>query len=253
MNETRGKLEAGEVVVGAWLLSGSQRVAEVLSRTAVDWVGIDTEHAPYSPERLEATVRAIERDATPLVRLPSPEAAVAAGAKHALDAGAGGIIVPGVDDPDDAERVVRAARFPPVGERGVAGTVRANRYGERFEEYVASATDETLVVVQLESPEAIERAEAILAVDGIDVAFVGENDLSAALGRPGKTSHPDVEAAVSRVLEVALAADVAPGIAGRTPTTMTERAERGFRFFLLGADLTLVRNGVEGVLPECRG
>lgn len=248
MNETLRKLEVGDVVVGAWLLSGSSRVAEVLSRTAVDWVGIDAEHAPHSPERVEALVRAVERDATPLVRLPSVEAAVTGGTKRALDCGARGIIVPEIETAADAERVVRATRFPPEGDRGVAGTVRANEYGERFEDYVTTANDETLVILQLESPAAVERAEEILTVDGIDVAFVGENDLSAALGHPGETDHPAVKEAVQRAVEVATANDVYPGIAGRTPAAVTDRTERGFRFFLLGADLTFLRGGVETFL-----
>lgn len=248
MNDTLRKLRTGDVVVGAWLLSGSPRAAELLSRTALDWVGVDTEHAPYSPERVEATVRAVGDGTTPLVRLPSVEAATAGGAKHALDAGAQGVVVPGVDSPEDAERAVRAAQFPPAGDRGVAGTVRANAYGETFDDYVATANDETLVVVQLESRAAVERAEAILGVDGIDVAFVGENDLSSAFGHPGETDRPEVTAAVDRVFEAARANDVAPGIAGRTPADVDRRADRGFRFFLLGADLSFMRSGVETFL-----
>jgi 2-dehydro-3-deoxyglucarate aldolase/4-hydroxy-2-oxoheptanedioate aldolase len=250
MNQTRQRLDDGDVALGAWLLSGSPRVAEVLSRTELDWVGIDTEHAPYSPEGVEAAVRALEPEVTPLVRLPSVEAAVAGEAKHALDSGAQGVLVPGVETAGDAEDVVRAAAFPPDGERGAAGTVRANGYGERFGDYVATANDETLVVVQLESREAVERAEEILAVDGVDVAFVGENDLSTALGHPGEKGHPEVTAAVDRVFEAARANDVPPGIAGRTPATMADRADRGFRFFLLGADLSFVRSGVEPFLSD---
>jgi 2-keto-3-deoxy-L-rhamnonate aldolase RhmA len=250
VNRSMQKLDRGDAVVGAWLLSGSTRAAEVLAQTSVDWVSIDTEHAPHSPERVEALVRAIEPHATPLVRLPSVETAVSGGAKHALDSGAKGVIVPGVDTPADAEDVVRATYFPPSGERGVAGTTRANTYGENFDDYVATANDETLVVVQIESPSAVEQVEEILAVDGIDVAFIGENDLSAAYGHPGEKGHPDVTAAVERVFEAAQSNDVYPGIAGRTPEIQAERTERGFRFFLLGADLTFMRNGVEDFLTD---
>ena len=244
------KIERGETVVGAWLLSGSARAAEVLSRTRLDWIGIDTEHAPYSPERVESVVRAIEPRATSLVRLPSVEAAVAGAAERALDAGASGIIVPGVDAPADAERVVRVAKYPPAGERGVAGTVRANAYGEHFDDYVGAANDETLVVIQLESIEAVERAEDILSIDGIDVAFVGENDLSSTINRPGETDHPEVRTAVEQVREAALEQDVIPGIAARTPKSMDQRADRGFQFLLLGADLSFMCRGVKRVLSE---
>lgn len=250
MNRTLASLRADEPVVGVWLLSGSPRAAEALSRTSIDWIGIDTEHAPYAPERVEGVVRAVEGAATPIVRLPSVAAATDSAAKRALDAGAQGVIVPGVDSAADAERAVRAARFPPDGDRGVAGTVRANEYGAAFDEYVATANDDTLVAVQLETPPAIDRADEILAVDGIDVAFVGENDLSAAYGHPGETDRPAVTEAVDTVLEAARERGVAPGIAGRSPATMADRIDRGFRFFLLGADLSFMRRGLEAFLAD---
>ncbi len=250
VNRTLQKLGRGDDVVGAWLLSQSTRAAEVLSRTAVDWIGIDTEHAPHSPERVEALIRAVEPHTTPLVRLPSVETAVSGGAKHALDSGAQGVIVPGVDTPEDARDVVRATYFPPVGERGVAGTTRANAYGEDFEGYVTTANDETLLTIQIESPSAVESVAEILAVDGIDVAFIGENDLSAAVGHPGKTDHPEVTAAVQRVFGAAQDNGVYPGIAGRTPDIQSERSKHGFQFFLLGADLSFMRAGIEAFLSE---
>lgn len=250
MNTISERLETGDPAVGAWLLSGSPRVGEVLSRTALDWIGIDTEHAPYSPECIEELVRAVEREASPLVRLPSIEAAISGTAKQVLDSGARGVIVPDIDTPEEAERVVRAARFPPKGERGVAGTIRANAYGTKFDDYVATANDETLVVIQIESRAAVAGAEDILAVDGIDVVLIGENDLSTTYGHPGKIDHPEVQAALEHVLEAAQTNDVYPGIAGRTPTRMAERVDRGFRFFLLGADLSFMRDGIQQFLAE---
>lgn len=248
-NRALERLRADEPAFGAWALSGSPRVAEVLSTAGLDWVGIDAEHGPLGPAEIETLVRAVERgEATPLVRLPSVAAAVDGGCQHALDSGAGGVIVPGVETADDAERAVRAARFPPEGERGVAGTVRSNRYGEGFDEHVARANEELLVVVQIESPPGVDNVGEILAVDGVDVGFVGENDLSAAHGHPGEADHDAVRAGVSAVLEAALDRGVYPGIAGRTPAATARRLDRGFRFFLLGADVTFVRSGIEEFL-----
>lgn len=250
-NHVLTALAGDEPVFGAWVLSTSPRMAEVLAGSQLDWVGVDTEHAPVGPERVESLVRAVEpHEATPIVRLPSVEAAVAGGAKRALDAGAGGVIVPDVRTREDAERAVNAATFPPSGERGVAGTTRANGYGDRFEEYVATADDETLVVVQIESPEGVEHADEILAVEGVDVAFVGENDLSAAMGHPGEKDHPDVAAATDSVRAAAVGNEVVPGIGGRTPRTARERIDAGYRFFLLGADLTFARTGIEAFLGD---
>ncbi|NHN59326.1 MULTISPECIES: HpcH/HpaI aldolase/citrate lyase family protein [Halorussus] len=249
-NDTLRTLDAGDPALGAWLTSMSPRVAEVIAATDVDWVGVDAEHSPISTQRVESVLRAVEGSATPIVRLQSVEAAVAGGAKRVLDAGAQGVMVPGVETPDEAESVVRASKFPPEGTRGVAGTTRANDYGASFDEYVAETNDETLIVVQLETPDAVARADEILAVDGVDVGFVGENDLSAALGTPGEKDRREVREAVETVREAAAGNDVAPGIAARSPENLGERTDRGFRFFLLGADLKFVRSGVEDFLTE---
>ncbi|WP_435174801.1 HpcH/HpaI aldolase family protein [Halorussus sp. AFM4] len=248
-NGTVRTLDAGEPAVGAWLTSMSPRVAEVLAATDVDWVGVDAEHSPISTQTVESAVRAVEGAATPVVRLRSVEAAVAGDAKRVLDAGAQGVMVPGVESAAEAESVVRAAKFPPEGTRGVAGTTRANGYGASFDEYVAGANDETLVVVQLETPDAVARADEILAVDGVDVGFVGENDLSAALGTPGEKDRPEVREAVETVLDAAESNSVAPGAAARSPANLDERVDRGFRFLLLGADLKFLRAGVEEFFP----
>lgn len=252
-NETLTELGADRPAFGAWCLSMSPRAAEVLAGTRLDWVGIDTEHAPIDPQTMEEMVRAVQYGgATPIVRVPSVEVAVAGACKHALDAGAGGVLVPGVEDRQDARRAVAAAKFPPMGERGVASTTRANRFGTAFDDYVETANDETLVSVQLESTTAIDNAAEILAVEGIDVAFVGENDLSASMGHPGKKDRPPVTEAVERVRELALEHGVSPGIAARTPDDVRDRIEAGYRFFLLGADVTFVRVGVDRLLPDGR-
>ncbi len=251
VNETLTTLASDEPVFGAWALSMSPRSAEVLAGTDLDWVGIDMEHSPVDSQSMEEMVRSVQfGGATPVIRVPSVDAALSGACKHALDAGARGVMIPGVQDADQARRAVAAAKFPPVGDRGVASTTRANRFGTAFDEYVGSANDETLVIVQLESEMAIGNAEKILAVDGIDVAFVGENDLSADMGYPGKTDRPAVKEAVASVKELALANGVYPGIAGRTADDVVDRIDAGYRFFLLGADLTFTRLGVDRMLPE---
>lgn len=243
-NHVLASLADDDPVFGAWTLSASPRMAEALSDT-LDWVGIDTEHAPIGPDRVESMIRAVEgHETTAIVRLPSVERTVDGDAKRALDSGAGGIIVPDVESRHDAQRAVAAAKFPPDGERGVAGTTRANDYGKDFDEYVDGANDETLVVVQIESPAGVDAVDEILSVEGIDVAFVGENDLSAAMGHPGEKDHPDVAAATAAVKAATERHGVVPGIGGRTPENARERIDNGYRFFLLGADLTFARDGV---------
>ncbi|WP_267641577.1 HpcH/HpaI aldolase family protein [Haloarchaeobius amylolyticus] len=249
-NETAAGLAAGESVLGAWVESASPRLAEALAATRLDWLGIDMEHTPVGPGEVESLVRAIHPDATPIVRLPSVEYAVARGCKLALDAGAGGVIVPRVESAADAEAVVEAATFPPDGDRGVAGSVRANGFGEGFDEHVATADDERLVVVQLETAAGIEHADDIVSVPGVDVAFVGENDLSASLGTPGEKTREPVQDGVEAVRRAASEAGVHAGVAARDGETRAEREAQGFRFFLLGGDCSLAREGLAARLDD---
>ncbi len=250
MNHTLEKLDAGDPVLGAWVLSGSRRVAEVMARTELDWLGIDTEHAPYSPERVESLVTTIASKATPIVRLPSVDAAVAGKAKQALDVGAGGVIIPNVETVEQAESAVAAAQFPPAGRRGVAGTVRANEYGEAFDEYIDRANEQTLIAFQIESQQGAASADDILAVEGLDVVLIGSNDLSASMGYPGDKNHPEVRAAIEGVFEAARTHDVVPGIAGRTPAEKDKLIGEGFQFILLGADVSFMRSGVAPFFSE---
>ncbi|WP_439028223.1 HpcH/HpaI aldolase family protein [Haloarchaeobius sp. DT45] len=243
-NATVATLAAGESALGAWVESASPRLAEALSTTRLDWLGIDMEHTPVGPGEVESLVRAIEPDATPIVRLPSVEYATARGGKLALDAGAGGVIVPRVESAADAEAAVRAVTFPPDGDRGVAGSVRANGFGDRFDEHVESADDETLVVVQLETAAGVENAHDIVSVPGVDVAFVGENDLSASYGTPGEKDRDAVQDGVETVRRAAMATEIHAGVAARDRAALARREEEGFRFFLLGGDCSLARAGV---------
>lgn len=240
----------GIPVFGAWVQSMSPRIVESLGGTNLDWIGVDMEHTPTSFETAEQLVRAATSvGLDPLVRVPSAEYAIQRGAQQALDVGATGLIIPRVERPSEVRSIVDAASFPPEGSRGVAGSVRANRHGTNFEEYASTANDDLVVVVQLETPAGIDRIEEIVDVDGVDVCFVGENDLSASLGRTGEKRHSAVQTRVERVRDAAVDAGVVPGIAGRTPDQMNDRMEEGYGFFLLGGDLTFVRRGVSSILP----
>lgn len=244
-NETADALAADEPVYGAWVESTSPRMAEALASTRLDWLGIDMEHTPVGPAEVETLVRATAPAATPIVRLPSVEYTVVRGAKLALDAGARGVIVPRVESAEDARAAVSAATFPPDGERGVAGSVRANAYGERFDEHVATAREETLVIVQIETAAGVDAVGEILSTPGVDVGFVGENDLSASHGVPGRNSDDSVRDDVATVREAAEAAGVHLGIAARGRESLADRRAEGYRFFLLGGDCSLARDGLD--------
>ncbi|MFB6298666.1 MAG: HpcH/HpaI aldolase/citrate lyase family protein [Halobacteriales archaeon] len=250
-NPLKRKLAADEPVFGPWVASLSPRSAEVLGAAGVDWLGIDMEHTPATAMDVESIVRGAERhDVPPIVRLPAVDHAAAGGAKRVLDSGAKGLIFPRVESAEDAERAVRAARFPPRGDRGVAGSTRANGYGEQFDEYVGSANEAVLVIVQIETQAAVDRIDEILAVDGIDVAFIGENDLSTTFGHPGEKDRSAVTEAVTTIREAAAERDIHAGIVAGESDRIEKRIDAGFRFFLMGGDLGFLRDGVRSVLPE---
>lgn len=244
-------LESGKTVTGVWIQSGNPRVIEALGATGIDWVGLDMEHTPVTFETLESLIRAAERSSLDtMVRVPGVDLAAMQGCQQALDLGAAGLIVPRVERREDVSEVLAASTFPPDGTRGVAGSVRANGHGEQFEGYVSTADEEVVFAVQIETPRGVEHADEILATPGVDVGFVGENDLSASLGVPGRTERPEVRERVTVVRKAAVEHDVVPGIAARDRDQFRERTARGYRFFLLGSDLTFVRRGVKSVLAD---
>ncbi len=173
--------------------------------------------------------------------------------KWALDLGTEGVMVPWIRTAADAEIAVAAAKYPPQGIRGV-GVCRAHGYGARFKPYVDTANDETLVILQIEHIDAVNDIEAICAVPGVDVVFVGPYDLSGSMGLMGQIHHPDVEAAVSRVFEAATAAGVAPGllIAEPGPNEIASRIAEGFQFIAVGLDTLMIVRAAQDLVGQWR-
>lgn len=218
----------------------SPRVAEVLAGSDLDWLVIDMEHSPIGFAEVEAVIRAIDRtDTTPLIRLPELES-VRGAAKRALDSGARGVIVPRIESAEAAYRVVQAARFPPDGDRGMAGSVRASGYGRSFEQFHSSANSDILVFVMIETATGVNRAEAILTVDGVDGVFIGENDLSVSYGEPGEKDLPAVQEGVKTVQNVAETADVYTGLVAGDPQRLERRRSEKFDLISIGSDLSLL-------------
>ena len=185
-----------------------------------------------------------------LIRLPisAPEHF-----KWALDTGAEGVIVPMIRSASDARHAVAYAKYPPTGDRGI-GISRAHGYGATFGEYVATANDETLVVLQVEHIDAVNAIEAICAVPGVDAVFIGPYDLSGTMGLLGQVHHPDVEAAIARVLHVAQGAGVVPGllIGDPQPGEVARRAAEGFRLISVGVDSMMLVNAAHALVAQWR-
>jgi 4-hydroxy-2-oxoheptanedioate aldolase len=200
-------MRAREPLTGLIVKMPAPAQVEIAAHAGFDFVVLDTEHGPGGGIDLDHHIRAADSLSIPtLVRVPSTEAAPISAA---LDSGAVGVVVPHVADPGAARAAAAAARYPPTGERGLALSTRAGRYGAAaLADHLRRAEQETCVVVQVEDRQALLCLSEILSMEGVDCALIGMNDLAMSLGHPGDGSHHEVAAAVDKVLAAAAAADV---------------------------------------------
>jgi 4-hydroxy-2-oxoheptanedioate aldolase len=239
-NQVKAKLKRGEAVLGAWLSLPSLPLARVMARQGFDWLAIDGEHSAQQPALLADMIGAIVDVGTcaPIVRLPGLGVEWV---KWALDAGAWGVIVPMVNSAQEARQAVAYAKYPPLGVRSVGGVFAPYGLGTTsWPDYVRAANDEILVAVQIESVQALENLGAILTVPGIDVAFVGPNDLRTQLGLvPGTQGTETVFVeALQRIEAEARKHQVAPGIFCSDGENAARRIRQGFQMVNVTTDIT---------------
>jgi len=234
-NPVKTKLIEGGYSVGSWITIASPTVAELMGGIGFDWLGIDGEHGAIGLESIQLLMQAMAGSpAVSLVRVATNDHILV---KRVLDLGAQGVMVPMVNSAEQAEMAVRASRFPPRGVRGV-GLSRAHGYSvEDRTDRLRQAEADTLLAIQIEHVDAVARIEEILRVDGVDLLFLGPEDLAASMGYLGRPEHPDVEATLSRVLAAAQRNGVPAGIPTRTVAETENRLEQGYRFIQLGVDV----------------
>ena len=238
-------LKSGSVALGTWVTIGNPEVAEILANVGFDWLVFDTEHAPLSLETVEWMMQATSGTGiVPLVRVAANDMAMV---KRALDIGAYGVVVPLVNNREDAEKAVSYTRYPPKGIRG-AGPRRCSTYGMRSKEYFDWAGKELLTVVQVETAEAVANIEEILSVDGVDVFFVGPTDLTMSLGIPGQQNHPKFERTIAKVLEAGSSSGVHPGTMAYSLEEARIALSRGFKFISLTTDFKHLVKGAKDML-----
>lgn len=245
---------AGGHAVGSWIATGSPVVAELMAECDFDFLALDLEHAPIEISQAQALFQAIRSGSprcAPLVRLAGHDYA---SSKRFLDAGAMGVIAPLINTAEEAREVVDAAKYPPEGRRGV-GFCRANSYGVTLEENVQRANEDILVCVQMEHVEAVRNIGEILAVEGVDVAFVGPYDLSASMGYTGQFERREFRDAMSRVLSACNANGVVPGIHVVQPDVdeAVARFRDGYRMIAYSLDITMLGRACRSGLKDLRG
>ncbi len=244
MNPLLQKLRNNQPTIGGWISFSSSYVAELMAGLGYDWVAVDWEHGAINSEAVQQMLQALRAGGMPsLVRIP--EHAFVQG-QQALDMGAGGIIVPMVQNADEAREVVAALRFPPVGRRSIG----LGRWRFVMDAGDPSAlNDEIVVVVMIECAEAVDDIENIMAVDGIDAFFIGPSDLAASLGY---ADGPRLEAAITHILEAGLRRRRVIGIHTHTPQDARRRIEQGFRLVALAEAGRMIQHTGSEFLKSAR-
>jgi 4-hydroxy-2-oxoheptanedioate aldolase len=248
-NAFKSALLSGQRLVGLWHSIGHPTVTEILADSTLDWVLVDTEHAPNEVAHVADTLRALTRGhVAPVVRPAWNDAVLF---KRLLDVGAQTLLVPYVQSAEEAARAVAAVRYPPRGVRGVASTHRANRYG-RVQDYFARADAEMCVLVQLETGASVDALEAIAAVDGVDGVFIGPSDLSASLGFLGEPRHPQVRRVIEDACRRARAIGKPIGILAPVEDDAAAWFAMGFAFVAVGGDILCLRKAVDALAERFR-
>lgn len=244
INHTKARLQAGGLALGMGLRQArTVDIATIAGTCGFDWLFIDTEHNSMSIDTAcQIAMAAVATGVTPLVRVPGHEHHHCA---RALDNGALGVVVPHIDTVEQARRIADACRYPPIGHRSIAGNMPGLGFAAvPVGEATRRMNEETLVVVMLETPQAIDNADAIAAVEGIDVLLVGTNDLCAELGIHGDFGNPQVPAAYAKVIAACKKHGKHPGMGGvYDPKLMDQYVRMGMRFILSGNDLAFLMAG----------
>ncbi|MEN9402770.1 MAG: 4-hydroxy-2-oxovalerate aldolase [Verrucomicrobiota bacterium] len=249
----RQRMLAGETLIGSWINSGSPIVAELMAACGFDFLCVDVEHSAVDlpqTQQLFQAIRSGRPDCGAIVRLHGVDYAFV---KRYLDAGACGVVAPLVRTREEALLLVQAAKYPPMGLRGV-GFCRANSYGLRLADECARANDDIFLAVQIEHIDAVRNIDAILSVPGIDAAFIGPYDLTASMGITAQFDHPDYLAARVAILAACRRHAIAPGIhvVPPAPAQVKARIAEGFRFIGYSLDITMLTTACSEGLAEIR-
>ncbi len=249
-NPVKRALREGKPQVGTWLSLGSVVAARFLARVGFPWLTVDLEHTHTDIQTAAMMFGAIaDAGCVPLARIWASKHEYI---KSVLDCGAMGIIVPMVMTPEEAKLVVAAAKYPPLGNRSVGGGLHAMNFGARAEEYYVKADQEILVVIQTEHISAVDIADEIYAVPGIDAIFVGPNDLAASMRAPDGT--PPSKAYMEETLQRILAAAKRQGVPCGLHVTSYAEAERriaeGWQFIAVGSELKMMLDGATTLVGQ---
>jgi 2-keto-3-deoxy-L-rhamnonate aldolase RhmA len=250
-NRMKQRLAAGEPVFGVSVMIPSPQIVEMVSAAGFDWVLLDCEHGTLTLESVELIAMAAEASGITAIARPmtkNPEHIL-----QVLDRGVMGVQVPHVMTAEDARQVIAAVKYHPLGQRGLAAGTRAARYDAHgtLADYVKAANEATLIAIQIEDREAIENIDELLAVEGIDVYFIGPSDLSQSMGHPGNPKAPVVAEAIASSFRKMCAAHRAPGCPA-TADNVRQLIDQGVRYIYTHLPKLLSSSG-QTYLQAARG
>lgn len=247
-NQFKRALRAGTPQIGLWAGLASAYTSEIIAGAGFDWLLIDGEHAPNTLQTTLAQLQSVA--AYPVASVVRPAWNDPVQIKQILDTGAQTLLVPMVQSAEEAAAAVAAVRYPPTGIRGVGSALARSSRWNRIPNYLERANDEMCVLVQIETPRGVDALEAILAVDGVDGAFIGPADLSASMGYLGQPEHPEVtrtiDAAIGRIVKSGKAA----GILHSGVTQARHYLSLGATFVAVGVDAVLLARAAEKLAGE---
>jgi 4-hydroxy-2-oxoheptanedioate aldolase len=253
INAAKARLKKNELSIGIGIrLVRNVDIIKVMKAAGFDWLFIDLEHGSMSIETAcEISVAAQDSGIAPIVRVPYGELAMAT---RVLDGGALGIVIPHVDTAEEAREIADRLRYPPRGHRSVGGGQAQFDYAPMpLGEMTKQSDDNTLITVMIETPKAVENADAIAAVPGIDCLLVGSSDLSMEMGIPGDTGNPRVQAAVDKVIAACAKHGKWPGMGGAyTEELLKLYTDKGMKFLLSGNDLPMLTNAARAHQAKVR-
>jgi 4-hydroxy-2-oxoheptanedioate aldolase len=249
-NPVKRALKAGQPAVGTWLSLGSITASRFLARCGFSWLTVDVEHSLVDWETATHMFASIaDASCVALARVPANRHDHI---KRVLDNGAMGVVVPMVNSRAEAEAAVSAVLYPPRGTRSVGGSVHALNFKTTAADYFAHADEELLVVLQCEHIQAVENADAIFSTPGIDVIFVGPNDLAASMrSRDGRPPSAEATAQANQhILATCKKYGVAPGYHCMSAEEARHRIDEGWQFIAIGSELRLMMDAAGNVLQK---
>lgn len=237
--------QAPRPLAGMWVVSASPLIAEIAAGSGLDLLLIDGEHSANTLASIQLQLQATAAyPITPMVRVPFGDTVLI---KQYLDLGAQNLIVPMVDSAEQAAEIVRAVHYPPRGVRGVGSSLARSARWNRVDGYLGNAAEHVSLTVQIESTRAVENAEGIVGVDGVDALFVGPSDLSASMGLLGQQTHADVVTAVEHVIRAGSAAGRPVGVNAFDLDMAQHYLDAGARFVFVAADVALLARASEAL------